>query len=222
MGAETALLGLFGLSSAFALISLLLTAWMTWRIVAKAGFPGWLSLLFVLLPFTGVGSLVSLILLWVFAFSRWPRDEDPLLITAHATPGVRPGVVPVRGPAGQALPAPAAPTNPALPDRRGWKLTGKLPGGVPLTLEVDGSSSSWMLTGAAAARPTDLSVAAPSVGQPHARILVSGNRLGLEDLGTRGGTFIDGARLLPEHGPRDISAVRMVRLGTVELSLSRA
>jgi hypothetical protein len=216
MGAETALLGLFGLSSAFALVSLLLTAWMTWRIVAKAGFPGWLSLLFVLLPFTGVGSLVSLILLWVFAFSRWPRDEDPLLIAAHAVP------VPVRGPSGQALPPPAAPTNPALPDRRGWTLTGKLPGGVPLTLAVDGSSSSWMLTGAPAARPTDLSVADPSVGQPHARILVSGNRLGLEDLGTRGGTFIDGARLLPEHGPRDISAVRMVRLGTVELSLSRA
>ncbi|HTR84797.1 MAG TPA: FHA domain-containing protein [Reyranella sp.] len=218
MGAETALLGLFGLSSAFALVSLLLSIWMTWRIVAKAGFPGWLGLLFVLLPFTGVGSLVSLVLLWIFAFIGWPRDEDPLLVAARRQPGAAPAAPQVRGPGGQALPAPA----PALPDKRGWTLTGKLAGGVPLTLTVDGSSSSWLLTGAPAARPGDLTVADPSVGQPHARILVSGSRLGLEDLGTRGGTFIDGARLLPEHGPRDISAVRMVRLGTVELSLARA
>jgi len=220
MGAEiAALMGLFGLTSAFGLVALVLVAWMAWRIVAKAGLPGWLGLLAVLLPLTGVGSLVTLILLWVFAFSRWPRDEDPLLI-AQARTGIRPGTAgPPRGPAGQTLPPPAAQ---ALSDRRGWKLTGKPAGGMPIILAVDGSSSSWLLTGAPAAKPTDLTVADPSVGQPHARLLVSGNRLGLEDLGTRGGTFIDGARLLPEHGPRDISAVRMVRLGTVELSLSRA
>jgi pSer/pThr/pTyr-binding forkhead associated (FHA) protein len=52
--------------------------------------------------------------------------------------------------------------------------------------------------------------------------MLSGQRLGLEDLGSPGGTFIDGARLLPEHGPRDISAVRSIRLGSVELALSRA
>ena len=46
-------------------------------------------------------------------------------------------------------------------------------------------------------------------------------RLGLEDLGSTGGTYIDGARLLPEHGPRDISAARSIRLGSVELALSR-
>ncbi|MDB5486530.1 MAG: hypothetical protein JWQ58_245, partial [Reyranella sp.] len=40
--------------------------------------------------------------------------------------------------------------------------------------------------------------------------------------GSPGGTFIDGARLLPEHGPRDISAVRSVRLGSVDLALTRA
>ena len=49
----------------------------------------------------------------------------------------------------------------------------------------------------------------------------AGSRLGLADLGSPGGTFIDGARLLPEHGPRDISAARAIRLGSVELALSR-
>ncbi|HYR66900.1 MAG TPA: FHA domain-containing protein, partial [Reyranella sp.] len=73
-----------------------------------------------------------------------------------------------------------------------------------------------------AARPSELSVPDPSVGQPHARLLTAAGRLGLEDLGTPGGTFIDGARLLPEHGPRDISAARTIRLGSVELALSRA
>src|ERR1700744_4911978 len=141
MGAEiAALTGLSGLTSAFALISLILTGWMVWRIVAKAGFPGWLGLLAVLLPLTGVGSLVTLILLWVFAFSRWPRDGDPQFIAhAQAPAGGR------SSPGGQALPPPAAP---ALPDRRGWKLAGTLAGGIPLTLGVDGTSPSWLLTGA--------------------------------------------------------------------------
>ena len=41
-------------------------------------------------------------------------------------------------------------------------------------------------------------------------------------VGLPGGTRIDGARLLPEHGPRDISAARAIHVGTVELALSRA
>jgi len=80
----------------------------------------------------------------------------------------------------------------------------------------------YVLTGAPAAQAGDLSVPDPSVGQPHARLLIAGSRLGLEDLGSPGGTFIDGARLLPEHGPRDISAVRAIRIGSVELTLSRS
>ena len=87
---------------------------------------------------------------------------------------------------------------------------------------VDGSPPAYLLTGAAAAQANELSVPDPSVGQPHARLLISAGRLGLEDLGTPGGTLIDGARLLPEHGPRDISAARTIRLGSVELALSRA
>jgi len=91
-----------------------------------------------------------------------------------------------------------------------------------VSLAVAGTSGTYALTGAPSGAPTDLSVPDPSVGRPHARLMLSGHRLGLEDLGSPGGTFIDGARLLPEHGPRDISAVRSIRLGSVELALSRA
>jgi pSer/pThr/pTyr-binding forkhead associated (FHA) protein len=108
-----------------------------------------------------------------------------------------------------------------LADRRGWKLTGSLPGGA-VALAIDASVVGYVLTGAPAAQSGELSVPDPSVGRPHARLMTASGRLGLEDLGTAGGTFIDGARLLPEHGPRDISAARSIRLGTVELALARA
>src|SRR5258707_1227559 len=87
MGAEiAALMGLFGLGSAFALVGLVLAAWMAWRIVEKAGLPGWTGLGAILLTVTGVGSIVPLILLWVFAFIRWPRDEP----VVAAAPGSAP------------------------------------------------------------------------------------------------------------------------------------
>jgi hypothetical protein len=220
MGAEiAALTGLFGLSGGFALVGTVLAGWMAWRIVDKAGYPGWAGLGAILLTLTGIGSIVPLVLLWVFAFMRWPRDEpqsagpragprgDP-----HASPGPTGPAAPV------ALPAPAA----ALADRRAWRLSGNLPAGGAVALSVDGLASAYVLTGAPSAQATELSVPDPSIGQPHARLLIATGRLGLEDLGTAGGTFIDGARLLPEHGPRDISAARSVRLGAVELALSRA
>ncbi|HSS83659.1 MAG TPA: FHA domain-containing protein [Reyranella sp.] len=211
MGVEiAALMGFFGLTSAFALVATILAAWMAWRIVEKTGLPGWAGLGAILLTLTGVGSIVPLVLLWIFAFMRWPRD-DP----ARALPGY--GVAPAGGPARPASPRALAPPATALADRRAWKLTG---GGLALT--VDGSATAYVLTGAPAAQRTELSVPDPSVGRPHARLLIAAGRLGLEDLGTAGGTFIDGARLLPEHGPRDISAARSIRLGTVELALSRA
>jgi hypothetical protein len=211
MGVEiAALMGFFGLTSAFALVATILAAWMAWRIVEKTGLPGWAGLGAILLTLTGVGSIVPLVLLWVFAFMRWPRD-DP----ARALPGY--GAAPAGGPPRPAPPRALAPPAAALADRRAWKLAG---GGLALT--VDGSATAYVLTGAPAAQPTELSVPDPSVGRPHARLLIAAGRLGLEDLGTAGGTFIDGARLLPEHGPRDISAARSIRLGTVELALSRA
>jgi hypothetical protein len=214
MGMEiAALMGFFGLTSAFALVATILAAWMAWRIVEKTGLPGWAGLGAILLTLTGVGSIVPLVLLWVFAFMRWPRDE-----AVGAGPGY--GAAPAGGPARPGPPRALAPPAAALADRRGWKLVGSLPGG-GVALTIDGSVAAYVLTGAPAAQRGDLSVPDPSVGQPHARLLIAGGRLGLEDLGTAGGTFIDGARLLPEHGPRDISAARSIRLGTVELALSR-
>jgi FHA domain-containing protein len=213
-----ALTGFFGLTSAFALVATILAAWMAWRIVEKSGLPGWAGLGAILLTLTGVGSIVSLVLLWVFAYTRWPRDE----LAAAPGYGAAPAGGPAAGPAGPAAPRALAAPAAALVDRRGWKLAGSLPGGGGVTLAVDGSATTYALTGAPAAQPAELSVPDPSVGRPHARLLIAAGRLGLEDLGTAGGTFIDGARLLPEHGPRDISAARAIRLGTVELALSRA
>jgi FHA domain len=192
-----ALAGLFGLSSAFALVGAVLAGWMAWRIVEKAGLPGWAGLGAIALTLTGIGTVVPLVLLWVFAFMRWPRD-------AEGTPAIA------------GVPRPLAPPPKGLPDRRGWRLEG---GGV--SLAFDESAPSYRLTGGPAEQPTDLVVPDPSVGKPHARLLTAANRLGLEDLGSPGGTYIDGARLLPEHGPRDISAIRSIRLGSVELLLSR-
>ena len=197
MGIEiAALASFFGLTGAFALVGTVLAAWMAWRIVEKAGLPGWTGLGAILLTLTGVGTIVPLILLWIFAFMRWPRDE--------AAPA---------GSFGYTAPRGGAPTTgPA----------GTLGNGGTVSLSVAGTSGTHALTGAQGGAPADLSVPDPSVGRPHARLMLSGQRLGLEDLGSPGGTFIDGARLLPEHGPRDISAVRSIRLGSVELTLSRA
>ena len=203
----TSLLGLFGLSSAFAAVALVLAAWMAWRIVAKAGLPGWLGLIAVLLTLTGVGAIVPLVALWIFAFMGWPRDASMPAVAAGGNPSPVPAA---------ALPAPMA----ALPDRRAWRLSGAVAGG-SMSLDVDGSLPAYRLTGAPAAGPGDLTVPDPSVASPHARLLIAGTRLGLEDLGGATGTFIDGARLLPDHGPRDISAARTIRLGTVDLALSR-
>ncbi len=212
MFTATSLLGLFGLSSAFATVALVLVAWMAWRIVAKAGLSGWLGLVAVLLTLTVIGAIVPMVSLWIFAFMRWPRDDGPAAVTYAGPPPAGP---PQTGPAA-ALPAPMA----SLPDRRGWRLSGTVAGG-SVSLAFDGALSSYRLTGAPAAGPADLTVPDPSVASPHARLLIAGTRLGLEDLGSATGTFIDGARLLPEHGPRDISQARTIRLGTVDLALSR-
>jgi hypothetical protein len=216
-----ALMGLAGLTSAFALAGLLLAAWMAWRIVAKAGLPGWVGMISVLLTLTAVGTIVPLILLWVFAFMRWPRDDRPIAVAASTASGTGPAQPPSQSPPPAAATPVLAPPPQPVPDRRAWRLSGKLADGSAVSLAFDSSSSSWLLTGAPAAQPNDLSVPDPSVGRPHARLMIAGNRLGLADLGNNGGTFIDGARLLPEHGPRDISAIRTIRLGAVELALTR-
>lgn len=209
-----ALLGALGLGSAFALVGIVLAAWMCWRIADKAGLPGWTGAGAILLTLTGIGSFVSLILLWVFAFMRWPRDGIAAPVGFAPAPA---GGTPAGGPS--VVPAPAAlpPPPKALADRRGWTLTGN-----GLALAFDDSQASYLLTGEGGGTAGELVVADPSVGRPHARLLTASGRVGLEDLGTPGGTFIDGARLLPAHGPRDITAVRAVKLGNVVLALSRS
>lgn len=205
-----ALLGALGLGSAFALVGVVLAGWMCWRIAAKAGLPGWTGLGAILLTLTGIGSLVSLILLWVFAFMRWPRDGAP------AAPDFMPA-------SGGGAPSPVAPPpvlplpSKALADRRGWTLVGN-----GVALAFDDSRAAYLLTGEGSGAAGELVVADPSVGRPHARLLTAAGRLGLEDLGAPGGTFIDGARLLPAHGPRDVTAVRALKIGNVVLALTRS
>jgi hypothetical protein len=215
MGLEiAALFHAFGLTGFFAIVGAVLAAWMAWRIVEKAGFPGWAGLGAVLLTLTGIGTIVPLILLWVFAYMRWPRDE--------ATPRSRSASAGYATPDYPSKPTLAAPLPAALGDRRGWRLAGTLGNGQPVTIALDNAIPVYLISSAAAGKATELSIPDPSIGQPHARLLTAGPRLGLEDLGSSGGTFIDGARLLPEHGPRDITETRVIRLGTVELALSRA
>jgi hypothetical protein len=213
MGAEiVALMGLLGLTSTFAIIAAILGTWMTWRILDKAGLPGWLALAAAVLALTGVGFIVTAVLLWVFAFMRWPRDQATGgVVVAGTSPAA------IQGPVPRSIAAPPR----ALADRRGWRLSGMLPSGTGIALAIAESTASWVVTGAATTKPGELSVPDPSVGQPHARLLSAGGRLGLEALGN-GETLIDGARLLPEHGARDISAARIIRFGGVSLSLSRA
>ncbi|HSI01277.1 MAG TPA: FHA domain-containing protein [Reyranella sp.] len=203
-----AMLGALGLGGAFALVGIALAAWMCWRIADKAGLPGWAGAGAILLTLTGIGSLVSLILLWVFAFMRWPRDGAALAGVTAAPAGSAPAGAPTA-----ALPPPPQ----ALADRRGWVLMG-----TGVTLGFDDGRASYLLTGEASGGPGELVVPDASVGRPHARLLTAAGRVGLEDLGTPGGTFIDGARLLPAHGPRDITGVRAVKLGNVVLALARA
>ncbi len=129
MGGEiAALMGFFGLTGAFALIGTVLAAWMAWRIVEKAGLPGWTGLGAILLTLTAVGTIVPLVLLWVFAFMRWPRDEPAA--SPNRGFGTSAGPAPTVGPA--ALAAPAM----ALSDARGWRLAGTLGNGGTVSLAI--------------------------------------------------------------------------------------
>ena len=107
---------------------------MAWRIVEKAGLPGWAGLGAILLTLTGIGSIVPLVLLWVFAFMRWPRDEAPA-----ASLGYR------RGAGWWTCPARTSPRAgrrrpQALADRR-LAAAAALPGG-GVALAFDGSADS--------------------------------------------------------------------------------
>jgi hypothetical protein len=200
----------------FATVVMALTIWMTWRILEKMGFPGWLSIAH-LLSLTGVGLLATIVMFWLMAFIRWPRDEQAL--APAGMPGASP---PPASPIPGALPSPPSALPPpvmATPTTR-WALDGTLGDGRPGRLLLDDSRTSYLVS--RAAESGDLVVPDPSIGTPHARLLTAAGRLGLEDLGSEGGTWIDGVRLLPAHGARDITGSSRIRFGVVELVLSRA
>ena len=154
MGIEVAaLMGFFGLTSAFALVAAIFAAWMAWRIVEKAGFPGW----------TGLGGDPShahrrgldraagaVVGLRLHALAARRRDK----CLAGLRPAHRPAR-PVRPPAA------LAPPSVALADRRGWRLTGSLPKGGSVALVVHHAATTYVLTGAAATQPGELSVPDP-------------------------------------------------------------
>ncbi len=65
-------MGSFGLWQVFAMIFWLAIFLVpAWRITQKAGFPGPLALL-MLIP------LVNIIMVWVFAFIKWPNQKTDI------------------------------------------------------------------------------------------------------------------------------------------------
>jgi hypothetical protein len=200
----------------FATVVLGLTIWMTWRILEKMGFPGWLSTAH-LLSLTGVGVLATILMFWLMAFIRWPRDEQAVVPAGGSGAGQPP---PAPTPPGVLPPPAAALPPPVQVASTRWALEGTLGDGRPGRLLLDDSRASYVVS--RAADSGDLMVPDPSVGAPHARLLTAPGRLGLEDLGSDGGTWIDGVRLLPAHGARDITGSARIRFGAVELALSRA
>lgn len=63
----------------FLVLALLFGFWLAVRILHKAGYSGWWSLL-------GLVPFVNLVMIWVFAYAEWPR-----LLKAAARASPRPG-----------------------------------------------------------------------------------------------------------------------------------
>ena len=88
------------------LILLGLTTWMAWKIMVKAGFPGYMGLFNITGIIPGIGWIIWIILLWVFAFIQWPRDAATAPRVGYQPPGPLPpqGLPPLP-------PGPAAPPS---------------------------------------------------------------------------------------------------------------
>jgi hypothetical protein len=102
----------------------------------------------------------------------------------------------------------------------GWTLSTPGPGGTPFVLNLTEGKALYVVSGQGGGG--DLIVPEASIGNPHARLHLAAGRLGLEDLGSPGGTAIDGAQLLPTHGIREITQSKKIRFGALEFSLARA
>jgi uncharacterized membrane protein YhaH (DUF805 family) len=82
--AATAIAGLFGGFFFVWIAIFVLILVINWRIAAKAGYSGALSLL-MLIP------VFNFIVLLIFAFSRWPIEEQLAAARAHGGGGYGPG-----------------------------------------------------------------------------------------------------------------------------------
>lgn len=132
--------------------------------------------------------------------------------------------------AGRAMPSAATPPSPppspgASPPMApgaapGWTLSTPGPGGAPFVLTLAEGKALYVVSGQGGGG--DLIVPEASIGNPHARLHLASGRLGLEDLGSPGGTAIDGAQLLPSHGIREITQSKKIRFGALEFTLARA
>jgi hypothetical protein len=101
----------------------------------------------------------------------------------------------------------------------GWTLSTPGPGGAPFVLTLTEGKATYVVSGQSGGG--DLLVPEASIGNPHARLHLAPGRVGLEDLGTPGGTAIDGATLLPSHGIREITQSKKIRFGALEFTLAR-
>ncbi|TWT02618.1 FHA domain-containing protein [Reyranella sp. CPCC 100927] len=144
-------------------------------------------------------------------------DGEATVIAGRSMPQAGAPVAPP--PAPSAAPPPAAPPAPAS-SGPGWTLSTPGPGGTPFVLTMAEGKNIYLVSGQGGGG--DLIVPEASIGNPHARLHLAPGRLGLEDLGSTGGTAIDGAQLLPSHGIREVTQSKKIRFGALEFSLARA
>ena len=59
----------------------------------------------------------------------------------------------------------------------------------------------------------------PSISTRHAQFVVSNTGIGVSDMGSEGGTFVDGVRLAPNSPPVNTKAGSVIRIGDVDILL---
>lgn len=102
-------------------------------------------------------------------------------------------------------------------------LSGMVKGGYDKHLFVDPSQTRMAQTGLfiGRAQHCDLMLGDASVSREHAHILFENGRIVVRDLGSSNGTFCNDRRLAP-GAPRPLNAGDVLRIGKVNLSVSKA
>ena len=101
-------------------------------------------------------------------------------------------------------------------------LEGTDAAGAPLALRLSGRDLMKSPNGIVFGRNpdmTDIVIADDTVSRRHARIMVRDNRLYLEDLGSTGGTRVNGEALAADGGPANVATNDVIELGGVKLTL---